>query len=123
MLNKQFAASSHEDLKGVSEETAKAIIANSSFKISLREDDALALNPMQIGKPDELATLFASMAEVELSDDQREAAVQVIKTLPKGASVKDFIDACDARLAQDLGVTTEQIEGLRPLLRALAACQ
>lgn len=30
MSNKQFAASSHEDLKGVSEETVKAIIANSS---------------------------------------------------------------------------------------------
>ncbi len=123
MANMQVAESRLDDLKGVSEEATKAIIANSSLKIQLREEDSIDVNPMQMGSPDELATLFASMAAVELSDAQREATVQVIKTLPEGAHVKDFIDACDARLAQDLGVTSEQLEGLRPLLRALTACQ
>lgn len=121
MSKKQVLASNLSDLKGVSDESAKAIIANCSIKIPLRDENTLALNPMQMGTPDELATMFASMGEVELSDGQREATVQIIKTLPEGASVKDCILACDERLAQDMGVTPVQLEGLRPLLKALAA--
>ncbi len=121
MTNKQVSASCLSDLKDVDDESAKAIIANCSIKIQLRDENALALNPMQMGTPNELATMFASMAEVKLSDEQRETTIQVIKTLPEGASVKDFIDACDLRLAQDMGITPVKLQGLRPLLNALAA--
>lgn len=45
MSNNQFAASSHADLKEVSEDTAKAIIANAStIKIQLRDSTMRQVN-------------------------------------------------------------------------------
>lgn len=62
---------------------------------------------------------------------ERHTTVQILETLPEGATMplpegatmRDFIDACEQRLAQDMGITPEQLEALRPLLKALAAHQ
>lgn len=89
----------------------------------MSDSNSFSLNPMQAGTPDELATLFAAIADVELTAEERHATVQIIETLPEGATMRDFIAACDTHLAQHLGITPEQFEALRPLLRALAALQ
>ena len=111
MSNKQTVVSSLAELEHVSEETAKSILANASIKFPLREEGSHTLNPMQMGDPDELAQLFSSMAGVELTDDQRETTARIIKKLPEGATVKDFIDACDACLAQDLASQRSSLRG------------
>lgn len=80
---------------------------------------SITLNPLETGSPSEVLSLLASMAKVTLTPEQEEASLAILKSLPSGGTIRDFIDACDAATASQLGISQEMFEAIRPLLHAL----
>ena len=76
-------------------------------------------NPLAYGKPEEALAALAAGADLTLTADQEDAAVAIIRSLPPGATIRDFIEACNQRAASKLRIPRETLEAMKPLLVAL----
>lgn len=78
------------------------------------------LSPIRCAEsPYEAAMLLAHLANMRLGPAEIEAAAAMFVTLPEGASIHDFVRACDAASASRLDIPPGRIELLRPLIDAL----
>jgi hypothetical protein len=76
-------------------------------------------NPLACGKLEEALAALAAGAGLTLTSDQDAAALVIIRSLPPGATIKDFIEACNQHAASKLRVSQETLEAMKPLLVAL----
>lgn len=84
------------------------------------EGKSATLNALpSIASPQQVVSYLAKIADVVLSQDQQEAAAAIYAALPLNASIRDFVNACHADAARQLGVSVERLEALGPLLKAL----
>lgn len=79
----------------------------------------LVFNVMDHGSEIECLTLLSTMTNVELTAERQEAGLLVIKSLPPGANIRDFVDAGKPENAQRIGLSAELVEALAPMLSAL----
>lgn len=70
------------------------------------------------GQGRERLDMLALLIEMELTGANREVGAQIIESLPKGATITDFVHACTTDSAQRLG-TDEILHSLKPLLASL----
>ena len=56
-------------------------------------------NPMTCGNPEEVLAALAAGADLTLTSDQEEAALAIIRSLPRDATIRDVVDACDQHAA------------------------
>jgi hypothetical protein len=80
-------------------------------------------NPLSFGKPKEVLAILAEGADLTLTSDQEKALLAIIRSLPAGASIRDFMEECDRQAASELRISRETLEALRPLLLALASAR
>jgi hypothetical protein len=77
-------------------------------------------NPMTCGNPEEVLAAFAAGADLTLTPDQEKAALAIIRSLPRGATIRDVVDACDQHAASQLRISRETLDAVKPLL---AVCE
>ena len=75
-------------------------------------------NPLSYGKPEEVLAGLAAGADLTLTSEQEYAAMAIIRSLPAGATLRDFFEACDQHAARELRITRETLEAVKPLLAA-----
>jgi len=80
-----------------------------------------AFNPLSCGNPEEVLAALAASADLTLTPDQEGAALASIRSLPAGATLRDFLEACDQHAANKLRITRETLEAVKPLLAAFEA--
>ena len=80
-------------------------------------------NPLAWGKPEEVLAALAAGADLTLTSDQEEAALAIIRSLPRDATIRDVVDACDQHLASQLRISREMLDAVRPLLAALESAR
>jgi hypothetical protein len=51
-----------------------------------------------------------------LTSDQAEAALAIIRSLQRDATIRDVVDACDKRAANQLRISRETLDAVTPLL-------
>jgi hypothetical protein len=76
-------------------------------------------NPMTCGNPEEVLAALAAGADLTLTPDQEKAALAIIRSLPRGATIRDVVDACDQHAARQLRIRRETLEAVKPLLAVL----
>lgn len=120
------ASSDPEPVKKLSADQGAAILANTNAEIVFAAPGSgmsNTLNVMAMGSEIERLSLLARMAEVELSPAQQEIGVAIIKALPAGATIRDFLEACRLDNAKRLGCSPEMLDAIAPLLAALEEFQ
>jgi hypothetical protein len=80
-------------------------------------------NPMSCGKPEEVLAALAAGADLTLTSDQEEAALAIIRRLPRDATIRDIVDACDQHAASQLRISRETLKAVKPLLAVLEAAR
>lgn len=88
------------------------------FPVS-KEGKSCILNVIEMGSEAEQPAILARAANVELTLDQESVVVQIIKNLPAGATIRDFLDVCKTDTAQRIGISLEMLKAISPLLVAL----
>jgi hypothetical protein len=73
-------------------------------------------NPMSCGTPEQILSTLAASADLILTSEQEEAALAIIRSLPRDATIRDFVDACDRHAASQLRVSRETLDAVKPLL-------
>jgi hypothetical protein len=73
-------------------------------------------NPMTAAEPEEVLAALAASVDLTLTSDQEEAALAIIRSLPTGATLRDFVKACDQDAARKLRISRETLEAVKPLL-------
>jgi hypothetical protein len=76
-------------------------------------------NPLSCGAPEEFLAALAAGVDLTLTSDQEESALAIIRSLPPGATIRNFFEACNQHAACKLGISRETFEALKPLLAAL----
>ena len=76
-------------------------------------------NPMSYGKPEEVLAALAASADLTLTSDQEETTLAIIRSLPTGATIRDFVEACDQHAASKLRISREMLDAVTPLLAVL----
>ena len=109
-----------ECLKNISREGAEAILSNTKAKLFMVKDQSNTLNIFESSSSREILSFLEKMAEVTLSPYQEKTVLTIIDSLPRGAAMIDFIEACDAHTASQLGISVEKLEAIRPLLKVLS---
>ena len=73
-------------------------------------------NPFSCGEPEEFLAAFAKAANLTLTSDQEESLLAITRSLPTGATIRDFVEACNQHAASKLGISRETLEAVKPLL-------
>jgi hypothetical protein len=73
-------------------------------------------NPMTYGTPEEILSALAASADLTLTLDQAEAALAIIKSLPRDATIRDVVGTCDQHAASQLRISREMLAAVKPLL-------
>jgi hypothetical protein len=73
-------------------------------------------NPMTCGNPEEVLAVLAAGADLTLTPDQEKAALAIIRSLPRDATIRDFVDACDQHATSQLRISRETLDAVKPLL-------
>jgi hypothetical protein len=89
------------------------------LRLGVGERPQTILSLMDMGSEIERLSLFARAADVALSPEEQETCVAIMKSLPAGATIRDFADACDTDTSVRLGISLEALESISPLLSAL----
>jgi hypothetical protein len=73
-------------------------------------------NPVSCGSPEEILAALAVGADLTLTSDQEEAALAIIRSLPRDSTIRDVVDACDQHAASQLHISREMLAAVKPLL-------
>ena len=73
-------------------------------------------NPMTCGTPEEILSALTASTDLTLTSDQVEAALAIIRSLPREATIRDLVDACDQHAASQLRISRETLDAVKPLL-------
>jgi hypothetical protein len=77
-------------------------------------------NPMTCGNPEEVFAALAAGADLTLTPDQEKAALAIIRNLPRGATIRDVVNASDQHAPSQLRISRETLDAVKPLL---AVCE
>lgn len=91
------------------------------MQIELKGATPISLNPLDAGlsAPESVVRMIELMSQKTLDPVQEQAMLALVTALPKGATMRDLIQAIKEKESADLGITVDQYDALSPLFGVL----